>query len=76
VGGDLNCSGNPISNDAIVKVIKLMSRKKITLEQAVSQCWNKLKEEDMIYLVKHNPDLSPEEKRGYEALGRLKKRVI
>ena len=76
VGGNLNCSGNPISNDAIVKVIKLMSRKKITLEQAVSQCWNKLKEEDMIHLVKHNPDLSPEEKRGYEALGRLKKRVI
>jgi hypothetical protein len=54
----------------------MMSDKKIQLEQAVSELWNEIPEENKIYLAKHNPDLPEEEKREYEALGRLKSRVI
>jgi hypothetical protein len=57
-------------------LLQTMSKEGVTLEEAVSKCWPDIPEEDRAYLVKHNPDLSPEEKRGYEALGRLKKRVI
>ena len=54
----------------------MMSDKKITLEQAVSDLWNQIPEEDRVYLAKHHPDLPPEEKREYEALERHKKRLI
>jgi len=77
VGGDLDCDGNPISGDGIMNVIRAMSGKKISLEQAVADVWRRIsKEGDKVYLAKHNPDLSPEEKKGYEALERHKRRII
>ena len=77
VGGDLDCDGNPISGDVIMNVIRAMSGKKISLEQAVADVWRRIsKEGDKVYLAKHNPDLSPEEKKGYEALERHKRRII
>jgi hypothetical protein len=77
VGGDLDCDKNPISGDAIKNVIWAMSGKKIPLEQAVADVWRYIsKEGDKVYLAKHNPDLSPEEKKGYEALERHKRRII
>lgn len=81
VGGYLHCSGNPISVDAITNVIRRMSDRNVSLEQAVSSRWktgewDEIPEEDKPYLAKHNPDLSPEEKEEYAALERLKGRVI
>ena len=81
VGGYLHCSGNPISVNAITNVIRRMSDRNVSLEQAVSSRWktgewDEIPEEDKPYLAKHNPDLSPEEKKEYAALERLKTRVI
>jgi hypothetical protein len=81
VGGYLYCSGNPISEIAIAYVIGRMSDRNVSLEQAVSSRWktgewDEIPEADKPYLAKHNPDLTPEEKREYTALERLKKRII
>ena len=76
VDGYFYFSGNPISEDAIMDIIQTMNDRGITLEEAVSECWSDLEDEDKLYLAKHNPDLSPEEKGGYQALERHKKRLI
>ena len=76
VDGYFYFSGNPISEDAIMDIIQTMNDRRITLEEAVSECWSDLEDEDKLYLAKHNPDLSPEEKGGYQALERHKKRLI
>ena len=81
VGGYLHCSGNPISSAAITNVLSRMSGSNFSLEGAVSYRWktggwDEIPEEDKPYLAKHNPDLSPDEKREYAALERLKGRVI
>ena len=81
VGGYLFCYDNPISETGITNVIRRMSDHNVSLEQAVSGRWktgkwDEITEEDKPYLAKHNPDLTPEEKREYAALERLKKRII
>ena len=76
VGVDFSCYDNPITEWSIEGILREMSREKITLEQAVKELWKDIPEEDRIYLAKHNPDLSPEEKGGYQALERHKKRLI
>jgi hypothetical protein len=81
VGGYLYCSGNPISEIAITNVIRRMSDRNVSLEQAVSYRWktgewDEIPETDKPYLAKHNPDLTPEERKEYAALERLKKRII
>ena len=76
VDGYFYFSGNPISEDAIMDIIQTMNDRGITLEEAVSECWSDLEDEDKLYLYKHNPDLTEEERREYEALERLKTRVI
>ena len=76
VGGNFYCPFNTISAETLNGVIVMMSDKKITLEQAVSDLWNQIPEEDRTYLAKHHPDLSPAEKREYAALERMKTRVI
>jgi len=74
-GGSI-CLGNPISEGVIKGVLKRMSGKNISLEQAVIAEWRHASEDDRVYLAKHNPDLSPEERKEYSALERLKTRVI
>jgi hypothetical protein len=81
VGGYLYCSGNPISEFSITNVIRRMSDRNVSLEQAVSFRWktgewDEIPEADKLYLAKHNPDLTPEERKEYAALERLKKRII
>jgi len=76
VGYNFLCHDNPISERVMKGVIERMRGKKISLEQAVAEYWKHIPEEDRIYLAKHNPDLTPEEKREYAALARLKTRVI
>ena len=76
VEGDFYCSNNVISEIAIARVLKGMRDNIVPFEIAVSLAWNDIPEEDRIYLAKHHRDLSPEERRGYEALARHKKRLI
>lgn len=76
VGGDYYLIGNTISDAIASRVLRMMNDKKIQLEQAVSELWNEIPEEDKIYLAKHNPNLSPQEKREYGALERMKTRII
>ena len=76
VGYNFLCHDNPISERVMKGVIERMRGKKISLEQAVAEYWKHIPQEDMVYLAKHHPSLSDEDKRGYEAMGRLKRRVI
>jgi hypothetical protein len=76
VEGDFYCEGNPISEESMKVVLQTMSKEGLTLEEAVSKCWPDIPEEDRAYLARYKSDLSQEERRGYEALARLKKRVI
>jgi hypothetical protein len=81
VGGYLFCYDNPISENGITNVIRRMSDRNVSLEQAVSYRWktgewDEIPEKDKPYLAKHNTDLTPEEKKGYAALARLKTRII
>ena len=76
VGNGFDCEDNPITEWVIQVILIEMSNREIPLEQAVKELWDEIPEEDRIYLTKHHPDLPPEEKRGYEALKRHKKRLI
>jgi hypothetical protein len=76
IGGDIDSGGNAISEEIMEFVLSKIGKEGASLGQAVSKCWESMSEEDRIYLAKDNPDLSPEERRGYEALSRYKTRVI
>ena len=76
VEGPFYLYDNPISIRASEGVLRRMIRGKITLAQAVVDYWKNIPRADKPYLAKHNPNLTPEQKRGYEALERLKTRVI
>ena len=76
VGGYFDCHDNPISERVMKGVIERMRGNKISLEQAVAEYWKHIPQEDRVYLAKHHPSLPEDEKRGYEAMGRLKRRII
>jgi|LakMenE18May11ns_1017448.scaffolds.fasta_scaffold9836259_2 hypothetical protein len=76
VGRTTYCYTNPIGHKVFKGVIYKMTQQQIPLEQAVAKEWRYTPEEDRIYLAKHNPKLSPEERKEYEALARYKERVI
>jgi len=74
--GSVSCYGNPIGHKAMAGVISAMSNHGISLEEAVARRWRYIPEEDKALLAKHNPKLTPDEIRGYEAFGRHRGRVI
>jgi hypothetical protein len=76
VGGGLYFNGNTLSERSIRAVLKEMSSKRVSLEQAVTDRWKYILKEDRPYLASHHLGLSPGEKDGYAALLRLKTRVI
>ena len=76
VGGDFYCHTNTISERTIKEVLKRMSDSGISLGQAVESYWKSIPKDDRLYLAKHHPNLSPEEKRGYESLLKFKGKVI
>ena len=76
VGYNFLCHDNPISERVMKGVIERMRGNKISLEQAVAEYWKHIPQEDRVYLAKHHPSLPEDEKRGYEAMGRLKRRII
>ena len=75
-GANLHFKNNILSERSVKTVLREMFSKRITLEQAVTNKWSYIPKEDRPYLAKHHLGLSPDERKGYEALLRLKSRVI
>jgi len=71
--------GNPISEYAFSLILSVKGRAELDeslLEKIVAKIWEKLPDEDKIYLYSYNNDLSQEERDDYRALERYSKRVI
>ena len=76
VGDDFDCRYNPVSALVLKSLYKKMSSGK-SWPDAVASYWKHIKsDEDKLLLAPSNPDLPPDERRGYEALARHKKRLI
>jgi hypothetical protein len=76
VKGDFNCSDNPVSELVLKSLYKKMKSGMSWPDAVVSQ-WRYIRSgEDKVILAPHNPNLSPEELKGYQALARLKRRSI
>jgi len=70
------CSDNPVSESVLEALHKKM-KSGMRWPDAVASHWRHIRsEEDKILLAPYNHTLSPEELKGYEALLRLKTRVI
>jgi hypothetical protein len=76
VGGNFNCSDNPVP-ESVLKALYKKMQSGMSWPNAVASYWRHIKyEEDRILLAPYNHTLSPVELKGYQALGRLKRRVI
>ena len=74
----LEASNNPISERTIKGLMVRMYKdsKARNLEQVLEDYWKAIPKVDRPYLAKHHPNLSPEEKSGYEALLKFRGKII
>jgi hypothetical protein len=76
VGRRFYCSDNQVSESVLEALYKKM-RSGMSWSDAVTSHWRYIKsEEDKILLAPSNPNLSPEELKGYQALAKLRKRML
>ena len=76
VGGSLYCSDNPVSEWVLGDIHDRM-RSGMSWPDAVVEEWDFIKsDEDQALLAPYNHTLSPEDVKGYQALARLRRRVI
>ena len=76
VGGHFDCSDNPVS-ESVLKALYKKMQSGMSWPDAVASHWRYIRsEEDKILLAPYNPNLLPEELKGYQALGALKRRFI
>ena len=76
VGRDFVCHSNPV-RESVLKALYQRMESGMSWPDAVASQWRYIRsDEDKILLAPSNPTLSPEQIRGYEALARLKRRVI
>ena len=76
VGGNFYCYSNSVPGSVLKALYKKM-QSGMSWPDAVASHWRYIEsDEDKILLAPSNPTLSPEDVKGYEALGRLKRRVI
>jgi hypothetical protein len=76
VGGSFYPYGNPVSESVLKSLYKKM-QSGMSWPDAVAEEWDSIEsDEDKILLAPSNPNLSPEELKGYQALARLKRRSI
>ncbi len=76
VGGYFACARNPVSEPVLKALYKKM-QSGMSWPDAVAEEWDSIEsEEDRILLAPHNPNLSPEDIKGYQALARLRKRIL
>jgi len=69
------CWNNPVSKTTLQALYKRM-KSGMSWEEAVEMQWDDMDEDDRALVAQYNPRLTPEEIREYQALARLKKRVI
>jgi hypothetical protein len=69
------CWNNPVSDPTLQALYKRM-KSGMSWEEAVEMQWDDMDEDDRALVAQYNPRLTPEEIREYQALARLKKRVI
>ena len=69
------CWNNPVSKTTLQALYKRM-KSGMSWEEAVEMQWDDMDEDDRELVAQYNPRLTPEEIREYQALARLKKRVI
>ena len=76
VGGIFYCDTNPVSDSVLEALYKKM-QSGMSWPDAVVEEWDYIEsEEDKILLAPHNLNLSTEELKGYQALARLRKRIL
>jgi hypothetical protein len=76
VGGNFFCFDNPVP-ESILKALYKKMRSGMSWPDAVASYWRHVRsEEDRILLAPSNPNLTPEDVKGYEALARLRKRIL
>jgi hypothetical protein len=71
IGRDLYCVGNYVSERTILAIYELMKRSK-SYPEALSEYWCEITEKDRSLMYADNPELSADEKRGYELMNRVK----
>ena len=70
------CFDNPVT-ESVLKALYKKMRSGMSWPDAVASHWRYIKsEEDRILLAPSNPNLTPEDVKGYEALARLRKRIL
>jgi hypothetical protein len=73
---DFRAAENPVSEETLEALYKRM-KSGMGWDEAVEMQWDYIdNENDQILLAPYNPKFSPEEKKGYEVLAKLRKRVI
>jgi hypothetical protein len=76
VGGVFYYYDNPVS-ESVLKALYKKMQPGMSWSDAVASHWRYIKsEEDRILLAPSNPNLSPEDVKGYQTLARLRKRII
>ncbi len=73
---DFRAAENPVSEEILEALYKRM-KSGMGWDEAVEMQWDYIdNENDQILLAPSNPKFSPDEKKGYEVLAKLRKRVI
>jgi hypothetical protein len=73
---DFRAAENPVSEETLEALYKRM-KSGMGWDEAVEMQWDYIdNENDQILLAPSNPKFSPDEKKGYEVLAKLRKRVI
>jgi hypothetical protein len=76
VGWHFYCDANPVSDSVLEALYKKM-QSGMSWSDAVAEEWDSIEsEEDKILLAPHNLNLSPVELKGYQALAKLRKRML
>jgi predicted CopG family antitoxin len=76
IGRSLELHDNPVSSPAL-QWIYVGMKTGYSFTEALVRRWKEIKKpEDLAILAPYNPTLSLEEVKGYEALGRFKKRIL
>ena len=67
VGGSFYCEANPISERTLASIFSLMQKGK-SYQQALTEFWPKMDNDDRLLMYKDHSSLTPEEIRRYDAL--------
>jgi hypothetical protein len=76
VGLGLYCPGNPVS-ESVLKALYKRMKSGMSWPDSVAEEWDSIEsDEDKILLAPSNSTFSSEDVKGYQALARLRKRII